>query len=69
MLSTQNYIANIGGKQMLITGKPPVAGGGANQGIMLQTTTASNGSNTFILNSQGQPMKVQGNILTQVIFY
>ena len=67
MLSTQNYIANIGGKQMLITGKPSVAGG-TNQGIMLQTSGASNGSNTFILNSQGQPMKVQGNILTQVIF-
>lgn len=69
MLSTQNYIANIGGKQMLITGKPPVTTGGTNQGIMLQTSGASNGSNTFILNSQGQPMKVQGNILTQVKLY
>ena len=34
------------------------------QGMMLQLNPTSNG--TFLLNSQGQQLKVQGNILTQV---
>lgn len=34
------------------------------QGMMLQLNPSSNG--TILLNSQGQQLKVQGNILTQV---
>lgn len=68
MINPQNYIANIGGKPMIIAGKSNTSGtanttGG--QGLVLQTGNASNGG-AFILNSQGQQLKVQGNILNQV---
>lgn len=65
MINSQNYIANIGGKPLIIAGKSNATGnttGG--QGLVLQATNSPNG--TFILNSQGQQLKVQGNILTQV---
>lgn len=67
MINSQNYIANIGGKPLIIAGKPNASGNSLNtggQGIVLQTSNSPNG--TFILNSQGQQLKVQGNILTQV---
>lgn len=67
MINSQNYIANIGGKPLIISGKANASGNnntGGGQGIVLQASNSTNG--TFILNSQGQPLKVQGNILTQV---
>lgn len=65
MINSQNYIANIGGKPLIIAGKPTSSNSNSvgGQGIVLQSN-AQNG--TIILNSQGQPLKVQGNILTQV---
>lgn len=76
MLNTQNYIANIGGKSLLITGKPtatvtsnnPSVSGtsSGNQGIVLQTTGGTPNGTSYILGSQGQTLKVQGNIITQV---
>lgn len=67
MINSQNYIANIGGKPLIIANKTNAQGGNSNtggQGLVLQASNSSNG--TFILNSQGQQLKVQGNILTQV---
>lgn len=65
MLNSQNYIANIGGKPLIISNKANATGGNnTTGGLVLQASNSPNGS--FILNSQGQPMKVQGNILTQV---
>lgn len=67
MINSQNYIANIGGKPLIIANKTNAAGGTTNaggQGLVLQASNSPNG--TFILNSQGQQLKVQGNILTQV---
>ena len=65
MINSQNYIANIGGKPLIIAGKANTSGNNtAGQGIVLQASNSPNG--TFILNSQGQQLKVQGNILTQV---
>lgn len=73
MVNASNYFANIGGKSLLITGKPTstvtntsAAGTtSTNQSIVLQTSGAPNGA-SYILGSQGQPLKVQGNIITQV---
>lgn len=67
MINSQNYIANIGGKPLIIANKGNTAGvntstGG--QGLVLQASNSPNG--TYILNSQGQQLKVQGNILSQV---
>ncbi len=75
MVNTQNYIANIGGKSLLITGKPTTTTGNSagsgnsnnQQGIVLQASGTPNGT-SYILGSQGQPLKVQGNIITQVSF-
>lgn len=66
MINAQNYIANIGGKQMIIAGKPNTSTTTtpSGQGIVLQSSGTNNGA-SYILNAQGQPMKVQGNILTQ----
>lgn len=67
MINSQNYIANIGGKPLIIANKTNATGGTTNaggQGLVLQASNSPNG--TFILNSQGQQLKVQGNILTQV---
>lgn len=70
MINSQNYqFANIGGKPLIITNKTNATGGNnssGGQGLVLQASNSSNG--TFILNSQGQQLKVQGNILTQVTF-
>ncbi|CRK96918.1 CLUMA_CG010308, isoform A [Clunio marinus] len=66
MINSPNYIANIGGKPLIIANKANTSTSGntnSQGGLMLQTNNASNGA--FILNSQGQPLKVQGNILTQ----
>lgn len=68
MINSQNYIANIGGKPLIIANKTNASGGNvtsSGQGLVLQANNSPNG--TFILNSQGQQLKVQGNILTQVI--
>lgn len=68
MISPQNYITNLAGKPLIITGKSNASGitsGG--QSIVLQAGGSSNGT-SFILNSQGQPLKVQGSFLTQVCF-
>lgn len=66
MINSQNYFANIGGKPLIIAGKANASGNSTTggQGLVLQATNSPNG--TFILNSQGQQLKVQGNILTQV---
>jgi hypothetical protein len=70
MINSQNYqFANIGGKPLIIANKANATGNNnatGGQGLVLQASNASNG--TFILNSQGQQLKVQGNILTQVRF-
>lgn len=64
MINSQNYI--IGGKPLIIANKTNASGGNVTggQGLVLQASNSPNG--TFILNSQGQQLKVQGNILTQV---
>lgn len=67
MINSQNYIANIGGKPLIIAGKANASGNGnatGGQGLVLQANSSPNGA--FILNSQGQQLKVQGNLLTQV---
>lgn len=68
MINSQNYqFANIGGKPLIIANKSNATGSNnttGGQGLVLQASNAANG--TFILNSQGQQLKVQGNILTQV---
>lgn len=68
MINSQNYIANIGGKPLIISNKSNATGGNTSggQGIVMQASNSPNG--TFILNSQGQQLKVQGNILSQVNF-
>lgn len=60
MLNTQGYSK----LPIIITGNKNATHG---QGMMLQLNPTSNG--TFLLNSQGQQLKVQGNILTQVRFF
>lgn len=67
MINSQNYLANFGGKPLIIAGKPNASGSASTsggQGLVLQTGNTQNG--TFILNSQGQQLKVQGNLMTQV---
>lgn len=70
MVNSQNYqFANIGGKPLIIANKGNATASNttaSGQGLVLQASNAHNG--TFILNSQGQQLKVQGNILTQVNF-
>lgn len=68
MINSQNYITNLGGKPVIIAGKAnstATSNTAAGQGLVLQST-GSNPNGTIILNSQGQQLKVQGNILTQV---
>lgn len=68
MINSQNYIANFGGKPVIIAGKSNASGSSNNvggQGLVLQANNTQNGA--FILNSQGQQLKVQGNLLTQVV--
>lgn len=62
MLNTQGYSK----LPIIITGNKN-ATHPHGQGMMLQLNPTSNG--TFLVNSQGQQLKVQGNILTQVKFY
>lgn len=71
MINSQNYqFANIGGKPLIIANKANATTSNNNatsgQGLVLQASNAPNG--TFILNSQGQQLKVQGNVIAQVRF-
>lgn len=61
MLNTQGY-SKLPNVPIIIKNNPTQTVQG--QGMMLQLNPSANG--TFLLNSQGQPLKVQGNILTQV---
>lgn len=71
MINTQGYITNLGSK----TGGVPIiiAGKSTNttstnqtgQGIVLQANPSQN--NTFILNPNQTTLKMQGNIISQVL--
>ena len=69
MINSQNYqFSNIGGKPLIIANKANTINNNianSGQGLVLQAGNTSNG--TFILNSQGQQLKVQGNVITQVM--